>query len=393
MHGDLADTTLAAICRALAAGGATGRLLLDRTDTPASVTLHDGAVSGVRSSQPRARLAGRLAGGGHLDELTLARVLQDLRRSMRGAGGGGGVVDDIALARALLERGLVDPLVVEDVLVGQIVDGMVELGTWRTGRYEFRPVAAERSGTNVVPRLDVETLLKEVGRREEELAGLPRSALRADTVPYLRPSDADPGEELGADAATVLRAIDDRRSIAELAGVLGYGGYDLACILSELTVRGVVALATSDDEVGPAPDPAPMWSEPQAAPAPDTQGRPAVTPSSGPEPTAGGNDAIGRAPDPADPAGGDADISEFLRELSWLAQGDDAPTTRRSSPRPASDPAGRSGEADDTAPGAAADGDATRPGPPRGRRDQTGTDPTRRDNGQRRRRRRLFGRG
>jgi len=445
MHGDLSDTTLAAICRALASDGATGRLMLDGDGGSGSIALRNGAVTEVRSSQPRARLADRLTGGGHLDELNLARVLQDLRHGPRGAGTGSDEVDDITLARGLLERGLVDPLVIEDVLVGQIVDGMVELATWRTGRYDFEPSGPDRSRTNVGPVLEVATLLDEVERREERLAALPPATLRPDTVPHLHPGGADAADHLDADRVRVLGAIDDRRSLGQLARDLGYGVYDLACILADLSGRGLVTLLERQDGIGAALDLALQWSEdptpaadgatPQASEVVqeipdlvDTAGAsaslssrghaasrpPAVDPAADPAAAPG----TPRAPEPRTPAAeedqedeadqedglppglsgrveGDADVSEFLRELSWLAQGDDAPPRPRASTAPAGDTTDPTGDQAEGHTGSSTNADTEQqPGAPRSRRDPRRSDESdgRRD-GQRRRRRGLFGRG
>ncbi len=401
MHGDLSDTTLAAICRALASDRATGRLVVEGAEGTGSVTLRDGVVSDVRSPRPRARLARRLTGGGHLDELTLARVLQDLRRGLLGAGTGNEVVDDLALARALLERGLVDPLTVEDVLVGQIVDGMVDLRTRRTGRYDLETSGPDPSKASDRPLLDVEALLGEVRRREEQLAGLPPAALHPDTVPHLRFGGADSDDHLGADAVTVLGAIDDRRSLEELARALGYGGYDLACILADLSERGVVTLADHVDDIDTALDLAMRWSDAQD-PTPVADGDADDQPSaSGPAAAAGASEPISGAtggnalpPGPTGLAEGDADVSEFLRELSSLARGDDVPPTHRTSAAPTGDARGQADDRDDAPIGSSADGGAEeRPGAPRSRREaHTDDEATKRRNGQRRRRR-LFGRG
>ncbi|TVR26019.1 MAG: DUF4388 domain-containing protein [Nitriliruptor sp.] len=394
MHGDLSNTTLAGICRALASARATGRLVVGGGGEPGSVTLRDGAISDARSPQPRARLASRLTGGGHLDELTLDRVLQDLRRGLDGSGSNSEVVDDLALARALLDGGLVDPLVIEDVLVGQIVDGMVELRARRTGRYGFEPSGPDPSQTSVRPLVDVETLLEEVRKREDRLAGLPPAALRPDTVPHLQPTqlagaDHD-GEHLGADAVTVLGAIDERRNLWELARALGYGGYDLACVLADLSERGVVTLSDPAEGVGAALDLAERRSDhlDPTAVAGDT--------------SAGASNAEEGVPDLGDAAdasgstsfGGEVDVSEFLRELSSLARGDDAPPTPRTSAAPAGDATRRTDREGHEHTGSAAEGGAEdRPGAPRSPRSVHKADEaTDRGNGQRRRRR-LFGRG
>ena len=425
MHGDLSNTTLAAICRALACDGATGRLVLDGAEGPGSVILRDGAIAGVWSPRPRARLAGRLTGGGHLDELTLAQVHQDLRHGRRGTEVGSEVVDDLALAGALLQRGLVDPVVVRDVLVGQLVDGMVELRAQTAGRYGFEPSGPGGPRTTVGPLVDVETLLEEVREREDRIAGLPPAARRPDTVPHRQVGAAGSDGHLGADAVTVLGAIDDRRNLEDLARALGYGRYDLACILADLSERGVVTLADPVDEIDVALD---LDAALDLVDVASTSGPTLLADDADDHPPVGDPGATARASEsiteasgqrrlPPEPPGrveDDTDVSEFLRELSSLARGDDAPPTRRISAAAADDAPGpadgrdepragrrdepRAGGRDETRTASTADaGAAEGPGAPRAR-DATpeadgATDRRTDRRTDQRRRRRLFGRG
>lgn len=394
MRGDLSETTLPAICRSLASDGATGRLVLDSTDGPSLISLSGGSISDARSPRPRARLADRLTGGGHLDELTLARVLHELRETQPATGASPGQVSEVALARALLEQGHADPTAVEEIMVGQVVDALVELSGRRTGPYRFlppEPGVGRRIGGAVL--LDMEVALTLLRRRGEAINELPRATLRPDAVPYLLFEGSVPGDRLDADAVTVIAAIDDDRSVRELAELLGYGSYDLATILADLYGQGIVALTHPRDDIGAALDLAlrsgavGASSEEETAESPDSgtwrrdrdgshltaprerardgdavqratvadwvfeepEAAGPVVDSAAPDPAtpdpatddpatddgtpAGPGQADPVLPDPAPPADHvdheDTDVSEFLRELSALALGDAAPAKGR----------------------------------------------------------------
>jgi len=403
MHGDLSDTTVPAICRSLASQSATGRLTLSGPDGPGMITLSAGAITDASSPLARGRLRERLTGGGHLDELTVARVVHELPHaappsdhSMATA------TDDAALARGLLDRALGDRALMDRMLIAPVVDTLVELFARRGGPYRFETAAPEGHATSASGvHLEVERALVQVMQRSDELAGLPAVARSPDTVPLLLLDLPATPMDLDADALTVLTAIDDHRTLDEIARRIGYGMFDVAEVIARLYERGIVALTQPQvalpTRATPPADPVPLSTGPTSA-AGHAHGD-THTPATAPADTAGSQPA-----QPLDPAGatdgavprrsdptGDTDVSEFLRELSSLANRDDARSRRATSPaqtgrrdRPdaqtagvGDDPSGPAGADDD----ADADDEHRRPG-----------SATSSDEG-RRRRRGLFGRG
>jgi hypothetical protein len=243
MRGDLSDTTVPAICRSLASQDASGRLvLLGGADATGTITLLTGAIVDASSPLPRARLRERLTGAGHLDELTMARVVHELREASPepNAGAASG---DAVLARGLLDRQLVDPELVDRLLIAPVVDALVELFGRRRGEYRFEAKGAgEPVGTGSGVHLEVERALVEVTRRSDAVAALPSAARSPDTVPLLllhlpaTPADFD------AEALTVIASIDDQSNLGEIARRMGYGFFDVARVTAGLYDRGVVAL-------------------------------------------------------------------------------------------------------------------------------------------------------
>ncbi len=250
-------------------------------------------------------------------------------------------------------------------------------------------------------RLEVDDALVEVMRRSEEVWALPAATRSPDTVPLLLLELPATPADFDAEMLTMLASIDDVSNLGAIAQRVGYGFFDVARVVAGLYERGVVALthpqAGLTTEVTQTVDavqtaaahaagashdgPSRLWVDhgqpdgtpsapartvrPTAAPAPASDASTPEAPASdasapdAPDPDAPGTTAssdAARATDPpaaTDPAavtggaaphrsddGDEADVSEFLRELSSLANRDDTRTRRTSSP--AQTPHGRS---------------------------------------------------
>lgn len=411
MRGDLSDITVPAICGSLALEGVTGRLLVSGPQGPGTVTLRQGMITDASSPLPRARLRERLTGGGHVDELTMARVVHELRETSPD-GSTGTPLDDGSIAAGLLERQLASRQLIDRLLVTPVVDALVELTARREGDYHVEVSGSAEGGvTEGTVHLTVEAAFVAVARRSDELVTLPAVTRSPDTVPLLlldlpaNPADFD------ADTLTVLDAIDDHSNLGEIARRIGYGFFDVARVVARLYGRGVVALTDppaedttragvildpvqaaarrtnglSHSELsslpvdhaqsgGPEDDPDGMAdplptrtpavpTPPPAASHPAAAADPAATagPAASGEPRAADEQAATEdsapAGDPAATAGpaateqpvvasgsprphpsssaDDTDVSEFLRELSSLANRDDTRTRRPHAPSPA----------------------------------------------------------
>jgi hypothetical protein len=410
MRGDLSDTTVPAICRSLASQGASGRLVLPRGDQgPGTITLWTGSIADATSPLPRGRLRERLTGAGHLDELTMARVVHELRDASPEPDAGT-PVDDAGIARALLDRQLADPDLVHRLLVAPVIDALVELFARRSGEYRFEVGAAEEPGSTVSGvHLEVERALVEVMRRADEVMTLPLVVRFPDTVPLLLLDLPATLADFDDETLTVIASIDDHSNLGEIARRVGYGFFDVARVVASLYERGVVALtqpqggltapvvqtvdgtaaaaghatgATRAVPIHRSPDPSTddgsrdrgEFEEPRVgragtagstpAPPPDEQAPPDAAATSrvagptGPpasrDPAAVGNGATSRRSDDDD-----TDVSEFLRELSSLANRDDTRARRTASPAPTGH-AGRREPHDGGSPGS---GDDTEVGP------------------------------
>lgn len=416
MRGDLSDTTVPAICRSLASEGATGQLVLGDPDGPGTIAFRSGVITDASSPLPRARLRERLTGGGHLDELTVARVVHELRAGSP-EGSAATSPDDAGLARGLLDRELADPELLDRMLSAPVVDALVHLFGRRAGEYRFEVAAAEEHGANTgVVRLDVERALVEVMRRSDEVADLPAVARSLDTVPLLLLDLPATPADFDADTLTVLTGIDDHSNLGEIAHRIGYGMFDVGHVIAGLYERSVVGLtrpqagsatqraqtadpvqvasarATGASQVGPSTTPADHGDSHRA---PAERGRtPAGTPASQPAGPHDGAGATNGAMTRRAVATGDTDVSEFLRELSSLANRDDTRARRTTSPAPAAEAGRREPHDDSGAEGgeeqqvrAGTDHDADTPDDHR----QQGSAPPSDDG--RRRRRGFFGRG
>ncbi len=451
MRGEISETTVPAICRSLASQSATGRLVLVGPEGTGTITFRSGAITDASSPLPRARLKERLTGGGHLDELTVARVVHELRDGAP-EGSAGTSPDDASLARGLLERALADHELVERMLIAPVIDALVMLFARRAGEYRFEAVAptehgAEASGVHI----EVEPALVEVTRRSEQVADLPAVARSPDTIPLLLLDLPATPLDLVPDTLTVLTGIDDHRTLGEIAHRIGYGMFDVSHAITGLYERGVVALtrpqagfatqgtqaagpvqvgvsrATDARQVGPSTppttdhgrartrtaDPDGTTADPDGTTA-DPDGTADALDGTTPSPSGRDDRAAGSTPSstaaqpPGQPdlplatnaavprrsdAAGDTDVSEFLRELSSLANRDDTRgTTTNPSAAPADPRRGRhdptAAETGDGPPSRAETDDEVED--PDGQRHR-GSTPTSDDG--RRRRRGFFGRG
>jgi hypothetical protein len=359
VRGDLAETSHAALLTALGRARARGQLLIEGTAARGAIVLWDGQVVDARSPAPRARLADRLVRTGRL-ERGVAAADAELRD---------GTQDEAATLDALVRRGAVDADVLRQLRSEQVLDAVAELLAWRSGRYDLVPDPEDAPAPAPDrPRLPVELVLAQAGRRRARLDQLAELLPSLDVVPVTA-SDTPLTLDLGADPTALLTAIDGRRDLAALAAHLGLGGFEvlrLAAGLHALGLIDIAAAATSADAAAAS-----------TARRDDQDDRDdTVLFAAVPEPVAAVAPDAGRGNGQGED---DTDVAAFLRELSSLALGDEQPTRAR--PR----------QQADVDASAAGGGPGPRRDPPASSR--PGTAPARRDPEAARRKRGLFGRG
>jgi hypothetical protein len=273
MHGDLATSSAADVCRQLAARSATGILAFDGPDGPGQVVLDEGRIVAARAPVLSLRLGDRLVGAGHLNDADLSRALEEQGREE----------EQRRLGTLLVEGGYVDEAVVRRYVQEQVLDALFELLRWRHGSYSFIDQAPAEP-TAIPFTLDVDDAMVEVARRHRQWSELSRVIPDLESVPSFRRGASLANASLEPDEFAVLASIDGERSIRDLAADLGYGEFEVARIVYGLTLLGIVEVMAPEDPVGAALDDALAFVEATAAAQPEPD-EVEATEAAPPEPT------------------------------------------------------------------------------------------------------------
>ena len=129
LKGDLSTTTVAAVLRELADGGATGCIhVVDPAGETANAYLRGGRVYAVNVPGRRPQLGARLVSSGALGPEALAEALEAQRTELQGW----------RLGELLVHLGYVDQPVVEAFVDEQVRESLSVLLPWRDGAWKFR---------------------------------------------------------------------------------------------------------------------------------------------------------------------------------------------------------------------------------------------------------------
>lgn len=227
--GDLGATGLEPVLTQLADEAGTGCLhVVDPADERARVFLRAGRVYAVDVPGRRPDLGSQLVSSGALTPEALDEAVEAQRSELQGW----------RLGELLVHLSLVDRPVVEDVVREHVRTAMTDLLDWREGAWRFR--VGERTRADVAPPSDVPDLLAAVRQRRTagQVAGpVPRAA----TVPALAAASTTAGElEVDADAWSLLREVDGRRTLARLAADCGLTVHEAGHLLTALVAAGLV---------------------------------------------------------------------------------------------------------------------------------------------------------
>ena len=205
----------------------TGALHVTRGSQRGIVRVAGGTLSGANSDTSRQSLVHRLVGGGQLSDAALVG-LADI-----GPPG-------CSLIRSIRDTGTVDRPSLLEVAGEQAVDAVFDMCRWTDG--DFTLAADKDDPDDIGLRLPVAELLAAVSVRIERWPALASQLPTRDAI--LRPVAAlDQDPSLTRHERALVTLIDGRRTLGDLVRVCGRGEYAIACLLSPLLERGMVAVA------------------------------------------------------------------------------------------------------------------------------------------------------
>lgn len=227
MEGQLADASMAEVCRGLATASATGTLHVQGPGGEAALKFLDGALVSVKGPTSPARIGDRLVHAGLLSRTDLDRTVRAQQSVAH---------PTEYLGELLVDDGLVDGDAVRVFLQEQILDALADVLDWPEGRYHF--TRHEVRGRPIAANLPVDRALSEATRRILESRNverhLPDRGAIVQVVPDVEPVELEPEE------VAVLDALEGGNSVGGVADVLGFGVRDTARIVWGLRLLGLV---------------------------------------------------------------------------------------------------------------------------------------------------------
>jgi len=241
--GRVAANLLLALLRTLAGLRRTGSLSVRGSRGNKKVFFDRGDVLAVASADARERLGHYLVGWGFITPEQLQELLEEQRQVPRGLG-------ELAVARRLLDREAMSRL-----LRIRAEDALFDLARWDDGEYRF---ATEQNPVRgyLELRLHVEPLLSDLERLMAAWRHIGQGVPGPHDVPVARLSAGS--RTLSMTEADILRMVDGRRSLAEVANACRVSQLEVALVLQSHTRGGRVRF---EPAAAPAAAPAagPEW--------------------------------------------------------------------------------------------------------------------------------------
>ncbi len=228
LSGNLRTIPVPELLQLLAAGPATGTLIVSNGVVERRIYFRGGQLIAAASSDPREYLGHFLVSHGFITEaqLSAAMTQQELTRVM--------------LGKILVDKGHISVDDLESMLELKSREGIYDLFTWRDG--EFRFIDGQLPDYEMVPlSIGVTNLILDAMVRIDEWNAIRKLIPSVDTVPVmvggpLDASDVSPGER------TVIAAVDDDRSVAEICLHTHSSEYFVSNVLLRLVETGRLKL-------------------------------------------------------------------------------------------------------------------------------------------------------
>lgn len=226
-EGNLSTMSVADLLQWAANGRQTGTIRISRGDVTKMIYIRDGVIVSCTSTDPKEFLGHFLVSRGVIteDQLQRACVTQDRSSGL--------------LGQILIEQGALSHETLREMLRVKAEEAIFELFTWSDGIFQFDE--GELPSFELVPiSLDVQGLVLEGMRRIDEWARI-REVIPSDfCVPVSVGRLIDPDNKLDPGDCSVLEAVDDDRSIADICLHTHSSPFRVSEILYRTAKRGVL---------------------------------------------------------------------------------------------------------------------------------------------------------
>jgi hypothetical protein len=220
LAGDIATMRVADVLRWLAREHATGTLVVHNSGIEKQIFFRNGEIIAVGSNNPREYLGHFLVSHGYIDEaqLTAAMARQERDRAL--------------LGKILVDDGTISTADLDYMLQLKLRESLFDLFTWREGEFCF--VDGQLPVYDMVPlSVGVTGFVLEAMQRLDEWGEIKAVISSPDAVPVaVAETLEDP--ELSEQERAVVAAVNDDRSIGEIATLTNSTEYFVAAVVHRL---------------------------------------------------------------------------------------------------------------------------------------------------------------
>ncbi|MGH2819884.1 MAG: DUF4388 domain-containing protein, partial [Actinomycetota bacterium] len=236
LKGTLDDFSLPDVLRLTSHARKTGRLDVERRSGSGRVYFRDGDVYYAETSKSKEPLGQKLMRMRAITEPQLQRALEEHEATGRRLG-------DILTSTELVT----EEQVVNSVR-SQIEDALFDLLRWDLGAFRWEPDVA--IDPEVELSVSVENLIMEASRRLEELALIKKAIPSAEIVFAMAPKPPDGAVEINitSDEWQVLVLVDEHRSVADIATLVGHDAFQTTRTLYGLLSSGLIVRREAREE-------------------------------------------------------------------------------------------------------------------------------------------------
>jgi len=234
LEGSLKEFSLADILQLLFFQKKTGSLELTGRFDKIRLLFHEGNIVGAESRKRDAenRLGRVLVKRGIITSEQVETVIAKQREE----GGKFGSV--------LVREGFATPDEIKDVITFQITETLVQLFSWKEGRYEFKPMRIPID-REIGVELNTEHFLMEGVRLVDEWSEI-KDKINIDTV--FLPQQVRNLVELSEEEQRVMQAVDGENDVGTIADITGIDSFQVSVLLLGLKDKGLVVKLLEEEE-------------------------------------------------------------------------------------------------------------------------------------------------